>query len=418
MKILQITKKLPFPLTSGEAWAVTALSKGLKACGADIDLFTIYPKEEDHVSNEDEEVRQKLRGRTVYSEVEIVDTTITTTKRGALGNLVSGESYHADRFDQEVVRDALEAWMQRHRYQVVIVETVYMMHYVQVIKTLNPYIKVVLRAHNVEHAIWERYANGLGNVKSWYFKEQSKRLRAWEIKVMKETDLILPVSDHDAEVIKSMLEGKDEKEHAGELLVTPIGMSVSDIVSGKELGDKDENASLTLGYIGLLDWRPNVEGLQWFLKEVWPSIIESDPDVKLKIAGKNGDALKLQKAENVEVVGEVADSDIFLRSVDVMIAPLLTGSGTRVKILQALRVQVPVICTSIAKEGLALTHQKELLIADVAAEWVDAVEVLKSQETETSNVAKDMIVHGQQYLLEHHNINKIAQAVMSAISSL
>lgn len=413
MNILQITKKLPFPLTSGEAWAVTALAEGLHNCGAVIDLFTIYPDRGDNVSNEDEEIRQKLKTRTVYSEVQIVDATIATSKRGALENLISGESYHADRFDQDEVRDALESWMQRHRYDVVLVETIYMMHYVKTIKKLNPDVKVVLRAHNVEHVIWERYAEGLGSMKSWYFKDQSKRLKAWETKVMAEADLILPVSKHDEEVIRRLL---DVKKKVG-MLIAPIGMKTADHSNIRIAKINGIGSSLTLGYIGLLDWRPNVEGLQWFLKEVWPVLKEVQPNIKLKIAGKNGGDLKLPKVEGVKVLGAVADSDAFLRSIDVMIAPLLSGSGTRVKILQALRVSVPVISTTIAKEGLTVVHRREILIADNPQEWQEAVSALHGHHGARSSLVEDMIVQGKQYLVEHHDIDQIAQSVMSRISS-
>ena len=414
MNILQITKKLPFPLTSGEAWAVTALAEGLHNCGVVLDLFTIYPNRGDNVSNEDEEIRQKLRTRRVYSEVEIVDTIITTSRRGSLENLVSRGSYHADRFDQEKVRKSLESWMQRHRYDVVLVETVYMMHYVRTIKKLNPDIKVILRAHNVEHVIWLRYAEGLGAMKSWYFKDQSKRLKAWEAEVMAQADLVLPVSGHDQDVIKRLLNNNEEVA----MLVAPIGMKVADQSKVAKNDIEKKKDSLILGYIGLLDWRPNVEGLQWFLKEVWPDLKKTHLNVELKIAGKNGEDLKLPRSEAVQVIGAVVDSDAFLRSVDVMIAPLLSGSGIRVKILQALRLQVPVISTSIAKEGLALEHRKEILIADTAEEWQASVRFIIGDGPSTSSSLEDMIVQGKQYLVQHHDIDQIAQSVMSAISSL
>lgn len=418
MRILQLTKKLPFPLTSGEAWAVTTLAEGLKSNGAEIDLFTIYPKQEAKVSNKEEEVRQRLRGRTVYSEVEIVDTEIMTSKRGALENLVTGTSYHADRFDQDIVRDALGSWMQRHRYEAVLVETVYMMHYVEIVKSYNPDIKVVLRAHNVEHVIWQRYAKGLGSVKSWYFKDQSKRLKSWEVKMMEGADLILPVSENDADIIKGLLTESHSEERMPKIYVSPIGMRVKDKskkVYSEVLGN---DQPLTLGYIGLLDWRPNVEGLNWFINSVWPAILKDHPNIVLKIAGRNSHILKLPKAENVTVVGEVIDSDAFFSSLDVMIAPLLSGSGTRVKILQSLRVRVPVICTNVAKEGLELTHEKEVFIADSAEEWTIAVSKLLDGADETSNISKDMVVQGQVYLEAHHDINRIGRTTMSVISSL
>ena len=405
-------------MTSGEAWAVTALAEGLKSSGAEIDLFTIYPMQEDKVSNKDEEVRQKLRSRTVYSEVEIVDTEIITTKRGALENLVTGASYHADRFDQDIVRDALSSWMQRHRYQVVLVETVYMMHYVAVVKRFNPDIKVVLRAHNVEHVIWQRYAKGLGSVKSWYFNDQSKRLKSWEVKMMEDADLILPVSQNDADIIKSLLVEGHTEHRIPEIQVSPIGMRIKNTANKVPAEVDVDVRPLTLGYIGLLDWRPNIEGLLWFINKVWPTIIKDYPKTQFKIAGKNGQTLKLPKTENVSVVGEVAESDAFLRSIDVMIAPLLSGSGTRVKILQALSLQVPVICTSIAKEGLGLTHGKEVIIVDTPEEWITAISKLRCDEVEVAEISKDMITHGKLYLKEHHDIDKIGRTTMSVISSL
>ena len=230
---------------------------------------------------------------------------------------------------------------------------------------------------------------------------------------MAEVDFILPLSEHDASVIRDLLH---KNKSNADLLVAPIGMEARDRAS--QSSQKEVSSSITLGYIGLLDWRPNVEGLQWFLREVWPVIIDKYPMLMLRIAGKNGGDLKLPNAKGVQLVGEVEDSDRFLRSVDVMIAPLLSGSGTRVKILQALRVQVPVICTSLAKEGLLLRHRQEVLIADTGEEWLEAIASLIDEETERSSFREDMIVRGKQYLVEHHDSIKIAQSILAAISDL
>ena len=133
-------------------------------------------------------------------------------------------------------------------------------------------------------------------------------------------------------------------------------------------------------FCGSLDYEPNIEGLIWFLKSVWPLILSSHPDLKLIVVGKGKPSLALLKLlENdtsIDLVGEVTDVIPYYRQAQVAIVPLLHGSGTRLKILEAMSLGVPVISTSVGAEGIDYSKGESVVIADTLKQFSEAVDQL------------------------------------------
>ncbi len=126
----------------------------------------------------------------------------------------------------------------------------------------------------------------------------------------------------------------------------------------------------SLFFIGRLDWKPNEEGLWWFVKNVWPNIIKKYPELKFYIAGRNMDsAIKKLNSKNIIALGEVEDAIEFMNSKSIMICPLFSGSGMRVKIIEAMALGKTIISTSIGAEGIPCTHDENILLADTASEF-------------------------------------------------
>jgi glycosyltransferase involved in cell wall biosynthesis len=123
-----------------------------------------------------------------------------------------------------------------------------------------------------------------------------------------------------------------------------------------------------------MDWRPNKEGLEWFLNEIWPDIEPLNSELRFYIAGKN-----MQReffdydSENLVVEGEVFDAVEFINSKDIMIVPLLSGSGMRVKIIEGMAMKKCIIATSMAAEGIRCSPGKDILIANTADEFYRSI---------------------------------------------
>jgi glycosyltransferase involved in cell wall biosynthesis len=139
-----------------------------------------------------------------------------------------------------------------------------------------------------------------------------------------------------------------------------------------------------------MDWGPNAEGIKWFLQDVWPKISTRFPALKLYLAGRNmPDEFKAMKLMNVEVVGEVESAVEFMSSKAIMIVPLRSASGVRVKIMEGLALGRAIVATPIAAEGLDCAHGEQLLIADNSTEWTSALsDVIQNAQLRNSLAAK------------------------------
>ena len=118
-------------------------------------------------------------------------------------------------------------------------------------------------------------------------------------------------------------------------------------------------------HIGAMDWRPNADGINWFLNNIWIKVSERNPSIKLYLAGRNMPEWLLQlKMKNVVIKGEVADSHEFINSKSIMIVPLNSGGGMRVKIIEGMAFAKTIISTAVGAEGIEYENGKNILIAN------------------------------------------------------
>lgn len=126
-------------------------------------------------------------------------------------------------------------------------------------------------------------------------------------------------------------------------------------------------------FMGLLTWHPNYQGITWFIHEVFPYVRSLIPDIKLIIVGQKPSSRPLPKASGVTYVGRVRSVRRYLSEANVFIVPLQIGGGIRIKILEAMAAGVPIVSTSIGAEGIPVTHNKHILIADDSKKFADTI---------------------------------------------
>lgn len=358
MKILQLCKKFPYPLKDGESIAITYLSKALHQLGAKVTLLAMntskhyfdmqkIPKDFNHYEG--------IHTARVDNQIKIWD---------AFLNLFSNESYHITRFISTDFEKKLIQLLQEEQFDIVQLETLYLAPYIPIIKKYSSAI-VSMRGHNVEHEIWERIADHTGFfIKKWYLKHLTKKLKAFEIQQLDHYDILLAITQRDLELYQSL-------GYQSKALVTPIGIDSCGYVADN---DSYQN-KMTISFIGSLDWMPNLEGLQWFLDEIWAQLSARFPNVELHIAGRNTPDWMLQmNLKNIHIHGEVPDALDFINDHSLMIVPLLSGSGMRVKILEGMALGKVVLTTSMGLEGIDATDKKEVLIANQPEDFIEAVE--------------------------------------------
>lgn len=359
MKILQLCKKFPYPLKDGETIAVTYLSKALVELGCEITLLCMNTSK--HYTN----VEDIPEDYNHYSDIRFVDIDNSVTPFGALSNLFSKESYHVSRFVSKEFKSAIVELLNEKQFDVIQLETLYLAPYVDLIREHSDAL-ITMRAHNVEHEIWERITrNTTFFPKKLYLNYLTKKLRKFELENLNAYDYLVAVTKKDLRTFKDL-------GYKNGAIASPIGIETKAYkIDVKSKTNKD----FSLCFIGSLDWRPNTEGLDWFLQEVWPSMHVKFPDLKLHIAGRNTPSSILSlNLPNVIVHGEVDDAIEFMGSHSALIVPLFSGSGMRVKILEGMALGRVVITTKLGLEGIDATHNKEVLIADSTDDFIQCVE--------------------------------------------
>jgi glycosyltransferase involved in cell wall biosynthesis len=218
---------------------------------------------------------------------------------------------------------------------------------------------VVLFQHNVESVIWERRAQHAGNpAERAFMRLQARRMREFEKKTCVDAGAVIAVSQSDADLMKQMFGLSD------------VGWVATGVnIEYFARPPKVDGPAHDLVFIGSMDWMPNVDGMQWFVREVLPLIRRQRPGVSLAVVGRNPPPEIQSLAHNepgITVTGTVPDVRPYLWNGNVSIVPLRIGGGTRLKIYESMAAGTPVVSTAVGAEGLAAVPPREIRIADDA----------------------------------------------------
>ncbi len=356
MKILQVCKKFPWPPKDGEIIAINSLTKAFSDLGHEVTVLAINTKKHFY---DTKSLPPELAALATYHDVYL-NTDIKA--HHAFFNLFSKKSYNIQRFYCKEFITKLKWLIKRQKFDLIQLEGLFLAPYVEAIRTFTK-VPVVMRAHNVEFEIWERMALIERNpLKKQYLGLLAKRMKKFEIQHLNDYDAMIPISDKDAAYFKQL----------GCKL--PMHVALTGINECKLVMDREPIEFPSVFHLGALDWMPNQEGIDWFLKDVWPTLFHRFPELKFYIAGRNTPAkyFKLNQ-KGVRVLGEVDDAVDFMNSKAIMIVPLRSGSGLRIKIIEAMTLGKTVVSTKIGAEGIKAKHGEEILYADTANEFIEAI---------------------------------------------
>ncbi len=281
------------------------------------------------------------------------------------GNLFSKEPYSVSSHWTNAFRQAVERELEDNNYDLVIAEWT---PYAQFMRGLTK-PKTLVVAHNVEYQIWQRYVeNETHPVVRRYMAMQADRMKKFEEKVFRSVSGATAVSSSDADLIRTI---------NPDLPVEVVDNGVDlDFFKPKPHPGKESAPSLV--FTGSMDWRPNQDSVEYFVKEILPLIKTSHADVRTVLVGRNPPPriVELGKHDGVTVTGTVDDVRPYIEQADVYIVPLRIGGGSRLKILEAMAMSKAVVSTSVGAEGLDVTDGLDILIADTPEQFSAKVEQL------------------------------------------
>ena len=351
MKVLQLCIKPPYPPVDGGTMAMDSITQGLLREGCEVKVLTVetdkHPLRADRLP---EAYREATGIESVY-----VDLGVKAVPAGVA--MLCGESYNVKRYRSEAFAKKLREVLQAGEYDVVHVESIFLTPYVPLIRRYSQ-AKVVLRAHNVEHLIWRGMAESMRfGLKRWYIKHLALTLRAYELEHVNDYDGVVCITKNDADYFGSNGCRKPVTH-------IPFGVEI------RNVGDEREVEPCSLFHIGAMDWMPNREGIDWLLEEVWPVVHREVPQARLYLAGrKMPERWMKAQVEGVTVVGEVPDAREFIADKQINVVPLRSGSGMRVKIIEAMSMGKVVVTTTVGAQGIDYTDGENLLIADSAEQF-------------------------------------------------
>ena len=378
MKVLQLTYRVPFPPTDGGSIGIYNITKGLHDNGCEIDLVAINtPK---HAQPKDC-MLPLAKQHDVF-----VNTNISPFK--LLSNvLFKSIPYNVERFVSKDVSDKLVELLTQNNYDFIQVEGAFVAYYIDVIKK-HCSCPVLVRTHNIEYVIWERLAlNEKNPAKKWFYQHLGKRLRTFEAAYYNKADGIAAITEEDQQRWLDL----DVTVH---MQIVPAG-----VVLDKYLAAQDREAEAnSIFSISALDWLPNLEGLDWFLKSVWPELLKRKSEIHFHIAGKSTPEWLLKSSfPNVHVHGFVDDAIVFKKSYQLMLVPLLSGGGMRVKIIEGLAAKKCIISTSVGAEGIECTHGKDIVIANSPEEWVEAIITYLENEDARQEIERNAFITANEH---------------------
>ena len=255
----------------------------------------------------------------------------------------------------------------------------------------------LLFTHNVEAEIFRRHAEVAKNpLKRLIWQQQYRKMRAYEAQSLKRVDTVIAVSERDAKTF-SAIPGVPPVE------TIPTGVDL-EFFPAQEPGDDDH-----IVFTGAMDWQANIDGITFFIDEIWPSVAKQRPQARVTIVGRNPAPALIERARRLRLpfrfTGFVDDIRPEVQGAAAYIIPLRVGGGTRIKAFEAMAMGIPVVSTALGVEGLPVTPDGHYLQADTGEAFASAlVRLLEDQE-----LRRSLSRAARAYVEEHFSSLAVAQ---------
>jgi glycosyltransferase involved in cell wall biosynthesis len=353
MKILMLTASLPYPPQQGGALRSYGIMDGLHTAGHEITLLSFDD------SQNRKELPQPLLER--CCDVQTVPVPPRSRKERLKDLIFSRHADIARRLYSDEFVNKLRMLLIEKPFDLIQFEGIEVACYLPVIKQMGFRGKLCYDAFNAEAELQQViFKVDQGDVQRWpqalYSLVQSQRIFYFERDICRNADLVIAVSAEDAGILC-------RHRADGHVPVVANGIFAENYESPDDQLDLGQYA---LVFTGKMDYRPNVDAVFWFADEILPLVHQQIPDARLYIVGQKPHPRleKLRDRQHIEITGWVHDVQPFLRGAAVYIAPLRMGSGTRLKILEAMAAGCAVVATSTAASGLHSDSSEAILVAD------------------------------------------------------
>lgn len=367
MKILFVANRVPFPPFRGDKLKIFHLATQLKKRGHDLHLITIAESKEDlaYAKNLEE----------IFTKLDIHHLPKFKSLFNVFWGLISGKPLQVAYFNSNKFNEKLKETLEQGQFDAIHVQHIRMgAHFENLPKSL-----AVLDLPDAFSLYWKRrMAQEKRFLHKWWNKLEYKRLLKYEKSMLPLFHLNLVCSEEDQ---KYLIENT-----GANIQILPNG------VDTKTFGKKEnvEMVNNRILFTGNMDYEPNIDAVNYFVKDIFPEILAVVPQAEFVIAGQRPDARVLSLAsEKVKITGFVEDISVEYAKAHIVVAPLRFGAGTQNKVLEALSVGVPVVCTQVGFKGLDIENGEGALLCNDATEFAQqCIQLLTSQNYHQSIASK------------------------------
>lgn len=352
MKILQIAPQVPLPLDDGGRLGIYGITKSLADRGHEIHLVC-YRK-----NIEQKWAEKELRKICIPY---ILNVQTDDKLFSVLLNFFSPVPYNISKFIRKEMEEFLIKFFKKNKVDLVHIDHLHLGWTIGIIRRYSN-VPVVLREHNFETNIMRRFNEQVFNhVIKLYSRIQLNKIIRYEPLLCEKFNKCIMITKKDEEELLKL---------NSKVKTTVIPAGVEDFLIERKINVK--KIPYSLFHIGSLEWQPNYDGLKWFLKNIFPELLKRLPQIKLYIYGKASDKISIPGSLKNNIINAGYVNDIWNAVGDKQLAvvPLRIGSGIRLKILEMLAQGIPVISTSVGKEGIDAIDKGHLFIADSADEFL------------------------------------------------
>lgn len=394
MKILLITQVLPYPLDSGPKIKTYHVIKYLAEKHDIVLVSFVRGDQSEHIK----ELRQFCN--IIYTVP--MKRSVIADGFALIRSLIIKKPWIILRDDRQSMHALLRSLSMKQVFDAVHADQLNMAQYAMHVKANIR----VLDEHNALWLLYKRLSEKLGRgMRRWLFERDWKLLRKYEGEICGEFTHILTVSEEDKTALTEVVKANTKID------VIPIAIDTNEFTPVERIKGADH-----ILHIGTMFWPPNVDGLQWFLKEIYPLIVSRKPGIIFDVVGARPPKELLELARQypgVNIVGYVEDPSDYYRNTGVMIVPLRAGGGMRVKILNAMAQGLPVVSTTLGCEGIKVENRVHCIIADTPIDFANAViEILNNPDFAESLIRNSLELVKNQY--DFRNACKPLDAIYSS----
>ncbi len=391
MKILILSHRVPFPQNGGYSIVVCNTIRGLLRMGHEVSLLALNNKAGLDNCRPDDDIAEKLNYK-----IHRIDTTVTVFQVAA--NLLQKTSFNIDKYFDEDFEDLIIKEVKTNNFDIIQFEGLHTTLYFDAVRK-NSRARLIYRAHNIENQLWDRMSQQkIDPFKKAYLKMHARRIKNYELAVLNKFDALLVFTNEDKQTLAN----------------DGIRIKINVLPLGVRLEQYHPNARLTefpsLFFLGSLDWLPNREGMEWFLENFHKEIATGELMTKLYVAGNDIPEVfdDYEALGKIFIQGEVDNAMEFVNSKAIMIVPLLTSGGMRVKMVEGMAMQKCIISTSLGAEGINYVNGRDLLIANTVPEFYKAIKRCISDE----NYCRKIGANARKLIEEQYDNDVITQKLV------